>query len=129
MKTCATIGYYSTGDNNTLFVIHFTIHLFASPHMSSQPIISAQVVETSVTNNSPSQDSYHPDGLFQSRYATPGFKPFSYIQRSNVFPVLPCLVLFLELSLSFPLPVLSMLTGAEASPEFRILSSNDGAVS
>ena len=38
---------------------------------------SAQVVETSVTNNSPSQDSYHPDDLFQSRYATPGFKPFS----------------------------------------------------
>ena len=39
---------------------------------------SAQVVETSVTNNSPSQDSYHPDDLLQSRYATPGFKPFSY---------------------------------------------------
>ena len=32
---------------------------------------SAQVVETSVTNNSPSQDSYHPDDLFQSRYVTP----------------------------------------------------------
>ena len=30
---------------------------------------SAQVVETSVTNNSPSQDSYHPDDLFQSRNA------------------------------------------------------------
>ena len=28
---------------------------------------SAQVVETSVTNNSPSQDSYHPDDLFQSK--------------------------------------------------------------
>jgi len=28
---------------------------------------SAQVVETLVTNNSPSQDSYHPDDLFQSR--------------------------------------------------------------
>ena len=39
---------------------------------------SAQVVETSVTNNSPSQDSSHPDDLFQSRYVTPGFKPFSY---------------------------------------------------
>ena len=38
---------------------------------------SAQVVETSVTNNS-SQDSNHPDDLFQSRYVTPGFKPFSY---------------------------------------------------
>ena len=41
---------------------------------------SAQVVETSVTNNSPSQDSYHPHDLFQSRYATPGFKPFSYLR-------------------------------------------------
>ena len=29
---------------------------------------SAQVVETSVTNNSPSQDCYHPDDLFQLRY-------------------------------------------------------------
>ena len=38
---------------------------------------SAQVVETSVTNDSPSQDSNHPDDLFQSRYVTPGFKPFS----------------------------------------------------
>ena len=38
---------------------------------------SAQVVEMSVTNNSPSQDSSHPDDLFQSRYVTPGFKPFS----------------------------------------------------
>ena len=40
---------------------------------------SAQVVETSVTNNSPSQDSNHPDDIFQSRYVTPGFKPFSYL--------------------------------------------------
>ena len=40
---------------------------------------SAQVVETSVTNNSPSQDSSHPDDLFQSRYVTSGFKPFSYL--------------------------------------------------
>ena len=39
---------------------------------------SAQVVEMSVTNNSPPQDSNHPDDLFQSRYVTPGFKPFSY---------------------------------------------------
>ena len=29
---------------------------------------SAQVVEMSVDNNSPSQDSNHPDDLFQSRY-------------------------------------------------------------
>jgi len=43
----------------------------------TQKMASAQVVETSVTNNSPSQDSNHPDDLFQSRYVTPGFKPFS----------------------------------------------------
>ena len=42
---------------------------------------SAQVVEMSVANNSPSQDSNHPDDLFQSRYVTPGFKPFSYLDR------------------------------------------------
>ena len=34
---------------------------------------------TVVSDNSLSQDSYQPDDLFQSRYATPGFKPFSYI--------------------------------------------------
>ena len=39
---------------------------------------SARVVETSITNNSPSQDSNYPDDLFQSRCVTPGFKPFSY---------------------------------------------------
>ena len=33
----------------------------------------------SVTNNSPSQDSNHPDDLFQSTYFTPGFKPFSQL--------------------------------------------------
>ena len=40
-------------------------------------IASAQVVESSVKNNSPSQDSNHPDDHFQSTYVTPGFKPFS----------------------------------------------------
>jgi len=39
---------------------------------------SAQVVEMSVTDNSPSQDSNHPDDLFQSRYVTPGCTPLSY---------------------------------------------------
>ena len=48
------------------------------PSSETLKMASAQVVETSVNNNSPSQDSYHPDDLFQSRYATPGFKPFSY---------------------------------------------------
>ena len=35
---------------------------------------SAQVVEKSVTKDSPSQDCNHLDDLFQSRYVTPGFK-------------------------------------------------------
>ena len=39
-------------------------------------IASAYVVKTSIANNSPSQDSNHSDDLFQSRYVTPGFKPF-----------------------------------------------------
>ena len=47
---------------------------------------SAQVVETSVTNNSPSQDSNHLDDLFQSRYVTPGFKPFSHLSSDNMCP-------------------------------------------
>ena len=47
--------------------------------------VSAQVVETSVTNNSPSQDSNHPDDLIQSRYVTPGFKEFSYYLNVEYF--------------------------------------------
>ena len=39
---------------------------------------SAQVVETSVANNSPYQDSNHPHDHFQSRDVTPWFKPFSF---------------------------------------------------
>ena len=38
---------------------------------------SAQLVETSVANNRPSQDSSHPDDLFQSRYVSPRFTPSS----------------------------------------------------
>ena len=45
---------------------------------------SALVVETSVTNNSPSQDFNHPDDPFQSRYVTPGFKPFSYVSYYSI---------------------------------------------
>ena len=40
---------------------------------------SPQVIEMSDTNSSSlSQDSNHPDDLFQSRYVTPGLIPFSY---------------------------------------------------
>ena len=45
---------------------------------------SILVVETSVTNNSPSQDPNHPHYLFQSRYVTPGFKPFSYNMKKKL---------------------------------------------
>ena len=39
-------------------------------HFQTLKAASAQIVKTSVTNNSPSQDSNHPDDLFQSRYQT-----------------------------------------------------------
>ena len=48
---------------------------------------SAQVVETSVTNNSPSQASNHLDDVLQSRYVTPGFKPFSQTGFVNICPL------------------------------------------
>ena len=56
---------------------------------------SAQVVETSVTNNSPSQDSYHPGDLFQSRYATPGFKPFSYLKFIIIIMVIMIMIMIM----------------------------------
>ena len=48
----------------------------------------AQVVETSVTNNSPSQDSNHPDDLriLQSRYATLGSNHFLTSSRGYAGP-------------------------------------------
>ena len=47
---------------------------------------SIAVVETSVANNSPSQDSNYPDDHFQSRYVSPGFKPFSYLAVTFISP-------------------------------------------
>ena len=48
---------------------------------SESTLNTAQVVETSVANNNPSQDSHssQPDDHFQSRYFTPGSKPFCYL--------------------------------------------------
>ena len=40
---------------------------------------TAQVVETSVTNNSLSEDYFHPDGHAKQITDTPGFKPFTNI--------------------------------------------------
>ena len=41
---------------------------------------TAQVVETSVNNNSPIQDYIHPDDQIQPTFEmTPGFKPFTVI--------------------------------------------------
>ena len=61
---------------------------------------SAQVVETSVTNNSPSQDSNHPDDHFQSRYVTTGFKPFSQYW-SNLTVSIPSLILYIHVLRNF----------------------------
>ena len=55
---------------------------------------SAQVVETSVTNNSPSKDSNHPDDLFQRRYVTPGFKPFSYLGNMTEWSVIRSVIIY-----------------------------------
>ena len=51
------------------------------PHLTLK-MASAQVVETSVTNNSPSQDSYHPDDLFQSRYQ------YSWVQTISLYTII-----------------------------------------
>ena len=54
---------------------------------------SAQVVETSVTNNSPSQDSYHPDDLFQSRHSFVNVlvRPASLVLKEHFFCTLSVL--------------------------------------
>ena len=44
-------------------------------------VASTQVV----TNNSPSRVSNHPDDLFQSRFITPGLKPFSSSFSSSYY--------------------------------------------
>ena len=60
------------------------------------------VVETSVANNSPPQDSSHPDDHFQSRYVTPRFKPFSYLftlllqGMKHIFSSKTCIFLLLS---------------------------------
>ena len=60
-------------DQSRVFEFSTDYHYYLTLKMAS-----AQVVETSVTNsNSAFQDSNHPDDLFQSRYVTPGFNPFS----------------------------------------------------
>ena len=62
----------------------FNFRLTKTNHLILKMAASAQVVETSVTKNRPSnsQDSSHPDDLFQSRYVTPGFKP-SLLDNNN----------------------------------------------
>ena len=51
---------------------------------------SAQVVETSVTNNSRSQDSYHPDDLFQSRCDNFITKRDSFLLQSATSVITKC---------------------------------------
>ena len=44
---------------------------------------SKRQLQTPVSNSSLSQDSSHPDDLFQSRYCAHGFKPFSYLNLNE----------------------------------------------
>ena len=46
------------------------------PHLTLK-MTTAQVVETPVTNNSPSEDYSHPDDHTRQTTDTPGFKPFT----------------------------------------------------
>ena len=48
--------------------IYVTIHIIIQLSQLNLKMACAQVVETSVANNSPSQDSSHPDDHFQSKY-------------------------------------------------------------
>ena len=73
--------------------LHNSAHVFTANHSPRLPtatlsidhltlkMASALVVETSVANNSPSEDSTHLDDHFQSRYVTPGFKPLFNLSR------------------------------------------------
>ena len=45
-------------------------------------LTSAQDAETSVTTNSTSKNSFHPDDQIPSRYVTPGLKPLSKMDFS-----------------------------------------------
>ena len=59
-------------------------------------IASAQVVETSVTNNSPSQDSNHPDDLFFNQGIKKNSQHFPNVYFQVAFP-LPLQSLLLKL--------------------------------
>ena len=63
-------------DNLSISHLEFEDDFRQEPLSSWAPAF-AQVVETSVTANSPSQDYFHPDDQIPSRYVTPWFKLFS----------------------------------------------------
>ena len=72
-RTLQTFSQQGTVTNCLLFILQpIYLHNLSITHLRN-----AQVVEMSVTNNSPSLDSNHPDDLFQSKYVTAGFKAFS----------------------------------------------------
>ena len=62
--------------------VNHSPRLLNSQLTKSDPLIlkmaSAQVVETWIANNSPSQNSYHPDDHFHSRYSLHGLSFFSF---------------------------------------------------
>ena len=49
------------------YIFNINTKLNTHSQVLTLKMASAQVVKTSVANNSPSQDSNHPDDLFQSR--------------------------------------------------------------
>ena len=95
---CCVLSFRSLGFLNFLQTKrdHFTLKM-----------ASTRVVETSVANNSPSQDSSHIDDHFQSSYVTPRFKHFlsycfvvdilklPFVRRSSQRSPLFCLVCYL----------------------------------
>ena len=69
---------------NTVFIKHnHSIDFIERNHLTLK-MASAQAVKTSVAKNSPFQDCNHSDYHFQSRYITPGIKPFTEVQFTLV---------------------------------------------
>ena len=62
---------------------HKCHHLTMTLHLTLK-MTTAQVVKTSVTNNSLSKDYLHPDDRAKQITDTPGFKPFTKVQQQNV---------------------------------------------
>ena len=71
------LGLFFLASSNLPFA--YTIPVIIKPSSMSNDLTLKMASAQVIANNSPSQDSNHPDDHFQSRYVTPGFKPFSYL--------------------------------------------------